>query len=329
MSLTSPGNKSTLKSTKVSVCIPTYNYAKYLPEAIDSVLSQNYANFELLIIDDCSQDSTSEIVMSYAAHDNRIIFKRNSFNVGMAENWNLCMQEASGDYIKFLFGDDMLCSPDALCKMANMLDSNSEIALVASARKIIDANSALIKELAYFQHEIEIAGAKAISMCLWEQKNLIGEPSAVMFRKELAVRGFDARYRQLIDLEMWFHLLEQGKFAYLRESLCAFRRHSQQQTAKNDKSPDAMDDTKLLLDNYLCKQYICLSPFNKAIVEYGRKYQLWKSFKSCKINRAQLIEKFAGYNMMHFKLLLLPYILYRPFYRFNRFLRNVFLTRCN
>jgi glycosyltransferase involved in cell wall biosynthesis len=324
MSLASSGKNINLKPTKVSVCIPTYNYARYLPEAIESVLSQNYPNFELIIIDDCSQDNTTEIVMSYAAHDSRIIFKRNSVNVGMAKNWNLCMQDASGDYIKFLFGDDLLCSPDALTKMAGMLDSNNEIALVASARKIINENSAVIKELAHFQHKIVIEGAKAISMCLWEQKNLIGEPSAVMFRKASAARGFDARYRQLIDLEMWFHLLEQGKFAYLRESLCAFRIHPQQQTAKNNNSPDAMDDTKLLLDNYLGKQYICLSFFKKPLVEYGRKYQLWKSFKASKINRAQLIEKFSGSKMIHFKLLLLPYKMYRPFYRFNKYLRNKF-----
>jgi glycosyltransferase involved in cell wall biosynthesis len=327
MNLTPSSKNLCHKSTKISVCIPTYNYAKYLSEAIDSVLSQNYANFELLIIDDCSQDNTSEIVMSYAAQDDRIIFKQNSVNVGMAKNWNLCMQEASGEYIKFLFGDDLLCSPDALSRMATILDSDAEIALVASARKIIDANSAPIKELAHFQHETVIEGAKAISMCLWEQKNLIGEPSAVMFKKALATRGFDARYRQLIDLEMWFHLFEQGNFAYLREPLCAFRRHPQQQTAKNSNSPDAMDDTKLLFDNYLGKQYICLSPFKRALVEYGRKYQLWKSFKACKITREQLIDKFAGYNLLHFKLLLLPYNLYRPFYRFNRFLRNAFSAR--
>src|ERR1035438_611639 len=186
MSLTSPSKNINHNSTKISVCIPTYNYAKYLPEAIDSVLSQNYANFELLIIDDCSQDNTPEIVTSYAANDNRIIFKLNSHNLGMAKNWDLCMQEASGDYIKFLFGDDLLCSPDALSKMASILDSNSKIALVASARKFINENSEYIKELAHFQHKIVIEGTKAISMCLWEQKNLIGEPSAVMFRKELA-----------------------------------------------------------------------------------------------------------------------------------------------
>ena len=201
------GNNNDLKPAKVSVCIPTYNYARFIPEAIESVLSQNYPNFELIIIDDCSQDNTSEVVMPYAECDNRIIFKRNSVNIGMAKNWDLCLQEASGDYIKFLFGDDLLCSPDALSKMASILDSNNEIALIASARKIIDENSEVIKELAHFQHKMVIEGAKAISMCLWEQKNLIGEPSAVMFRKASAARGFDARYRQLIDLEMWFHFL--------------------------------------------------------------------------------------------------------------------------
>lgn len=309
---------------KISVCIPTYNYARYLSEAIESVLSQEYDDFELLIIDDCSTDNTANIVNSYAVTDNRIRFKQNTINLGMAQNWNLCMQEAKGEYVKFLFGDDMLCSPDALSKMAATLDADTNIALVATGRKIIDKQSTTIKERAHFQHQTKIDGAKAISMCLWERKNLIGEPSAVMFRKALATRGFDTRYRQLIDLEMWFHILEQGAFAYLREPLCAFRMHPQQQTAKNSRSPDAIDDTRLLLKDYLYKPYISIGKFNKRIVEFDRKYQLWKSYKAGKLNYCQLEDKLVGYKVNHLKLLLPLYKFYRPFYRFNRFLRNRF-----
>ncbi|HIK58508.1 MAG TPA: glycosyltransferase family 2 protein, partial [Nitrospinaceae bacterium] len=68
---------------KVSVCIPTYNYAKYLPEAIESVLKQSYDNYELIIVDDCSTDNSANVINEYAKKDQRIVFKNNDHNLGM------------------------------------------------------------------------------------------------------------------------------------------------------------------------------------------------------------------------------------------------------
>ncbi|HIK58603.1 MAG TPA: glycosyltransferase family 2 protein, partial [Nitrospinaceae bacterium] len=68
---------------KVSVCIPTYNYAKYLPGAIESVLKQNYDNYELIIIDNCSTDNSANVINEYAKKDQRIVFKNNDHNLGM------------------------------------------------------------------------------------------------------------------------------------------------------------------------------------------------------------------------------------------------------
>jgi len=79
-----------------------------------------------------------------------------------------------------------------------------------------------------------------------------------MFRKADAVRGFNKDYRQIVDLEMWYHLLEQGKLAYLNEPLCAFRCHPDQQTEHNSRSNATLDDTTLLLNEYL-KKHICIS----------------------------------------------------------------------
>jgi len=70
--------------------------------------------------------------------------------------------------------------------------------------------------------------------CLTAHANLIGEPSAVLFRKFHAGAGFNPAYRQIVDLDLWFRLLEQGDLVYTREPLCGFRRHAAQQTARND-----------------------------------------------------------------------------------------------
>jgi glycosyltransferase involved in cell wall biosynthesis len=216
-------------SPRVSVCMPTYNYARYLPEAIESVLSQDYSDFELLVIDDCSGDDTRGVVQKYADTDSRIVFSVNEKNLGMVENWNLCLAKARGEYVRFLFGDDMFSRPDALRAMVHCLDSDKDISLVGSPRNLIDADSRPLKTLSRFPAGAVLPGFEVISRCFRDQRNpnLIGEPSVVMFRKSQACRGFNPRYHQLVDLEMWFHLLEQGKYAHLDMPLSSFRIHAE------------------------------------------------------------------------------------------------------
>jgi len=84
---------------RISVCIPSYNHARFLPQTIDSVLQQTFDDFEILIIDDCSADGTEATVKPYALRNPRIRFTVNPENLGMVRNWNLCLAEARGKYI--------------------------------------------------------------------------------------------------------------------------------------------------------------------------------------------------------------------------------------
>ena len=244
-----------MTAPKVSVLIPTYNYARYLPEAIESVLEQDFRDFELLISDDCSTDNSAEVIARYAARDGRIRFQIHPKNLGMVENWNWCLSQARGEYIKFVFGDDKLLSPSAIGKMAALMESDPAISLVSTASKVIDARSTAIETRNNFHPGI-CDGKKVIMRCLESPANLVGEPTLVMFRKEQAARGFDARYRQLADLEMWFHLLDNGKFAHLGEPLCAFRRHDSQQTNANRKSGKTEVESLWLLEAYFVRPWL-------------------------------------------------------------------------
>lgn len=89
-----------------SICVPTYNYAHYLPELIESVLDQSYGNYELLIQDDVSTDNTDEVVGRY--HDRRISYHKNQENLGIFGNLNRLCERARGKYIKILCADDVL-----------------------------------------------------------------------------------------------------------------------------------------------------------------------------------------------------------------------------
>jgi glycosyltransferase involved in cell wall biosynthesis len=222
-----------LSRPTISVLIPTYNYARFLPEAIESVLAQDFQDFELLIVDDCSTDDTASVVQPFCGRDARVRFEVNPSNLGMVHNWNRCLEQARGEYIKFLFGDDKLFHPRALGRMLALLRQHPSAALAASARMILDERSNAVD---LHRHWAEGChnGRKIILACMMQNgKNLVGEPSAVLFRKADARRGFDPGYRQVVDIVMWFHLLERGDLAYTREPLCAFRRHPGQQTEVN------------------------------------------------------------------------------------------------
>jgi len=90
----------------VSVCMPTYQGAAYVAAAVESVLAQTFANFELIVIDDCSQDETAAVVRGY--RDPRLRFAQNERNLGAQDNWNRCLHVARGRYFKILPQDDLL-----------------------------------------------------------------------------------------------------------------------------------------------------------------------------------------------------------------------------
>ncbi|MBA4149492.1 MAG: glycosyltransferase [Verrucomicrobia bacterium] len=241
---------------KLSVLIPTFNYARYLPEAIESVLSQSFADFELLIVDDASTDETRQIIEQYALNDSRIRFHIHAKNIGMVQNWNAALGMACGEYAKFLFGDDKLCNPRALEEMVAAMESDASISLVMSGRRILDENSRELHSINFAASAGLEDGHALILRSLEQTRNILGEPSASMFRKRFAARGFDPAYRQLVDLEFWFHLLEQGNFFYLAEPLCGFRIHESQQTAVNRAEQVDSEEYLRLLQKYSAKPYL-------------------------------------------------------------------------
>ncbi len=221
-----------MSGPRVSVLIPTYRYAGYLREALDSVLAQDFADFEVLVSDDCSGDGSAEILREYAARDARIRAHVQPSNIGMVQNWNWCLARARGEFVQFVFGDDLLARPDALGQMVALLDAHPAAALAACARNLIDENSRSAGTRSHLGEPGLHASADTALRCLAEG-NIIGEPSAVMFRRNAAARGFSESYAQLVDLEMWLHLLTHGPLVFTPEPLCSFRRHPLQQTEAN------------------------------------------------------------------------------------------------
>lgn len=130
---------------RVSVGMPVYNGENYIREALDSILTQNFQNFELVISDNASTDATEEICKEYLAKDGRIRYYRNGRNMGATWNNNRVFELSQGEYFKWAAHDDV-CAPEFLEKCVEALDQDSSIVLAYPWTKNIDQNGEVTGE---------------------------------------------------------------------------------------------------------------------------------------------------------------------------------------
>ena len=214
-------------------------------------MAQSYANLEILVIDNASADNTGQVMQAFMAGDPRVRYLKHAENIGMIGNFNACIESARGEYIKFICADDLL-SPDCVTRMVGVMTAQSEISLVACARQLMDERLKPISLARYAASDVSVDGKEAIRRCFFHG-NLIGEPTAVMFRSKDAVHGFNPTYPQLLDLEMWFRLLRIGGLAFLAAPLCAIRKHADQATDTNMRSGAVLGDKRRLFCEFLAE----------------------------------------------------------------------------
>lgn len=208
----------------VSVCIPVYNARPFVAAAIRSVLDQTLKDFELVIIDNASTDGTLDEVSQF--NDPRIRVLRNPANIGAEGNWNRCLGEARGKYIKILPADDLLY-PRILEKQVAVLEDplHADVTLVCSRRDVLNEHGKLIVQGRGLKKAGKIFSDEAFRAIVRSGGNPLGEPHAVLFRAEDSARvgKFDGSAGYLIDLDYWCRLLNLGQLFCVPESLSAFR----------------------------------------------------------------------------------------------------------
>ena len=244
------------QSPLVSICIPTYNGEQFLKEALSSAFAQTYPNIEVILSDDRSDDRTLEIAASFReyieTHPNLNYTIVNHDRSGLAENWNHCLELARGDYIKFLFQDDIL-EPDCVEKTFELAECDRQIGLVFSPRIfLLEKGVDRIPSLMQFyrsnrQSHLNWSNLKPIQPGLdllsdpelmENPINKIGEPSTVLIRKSVfdRVGQFDPEFSQFLDLEMWWRILLSYQVGFIDCPLSYFRIHTQQKTYGNLKN---------------------------------------------------------------------------------------------
>ena len=187
---------------------------------------------------------------------------RNAANLGMVGNFNRCLELATGEYIKFLCADDLL-APDCVERMLLAIQARPGVALVASARRLIGPSGNAIGEVRHTTEQQLRNGQQALSYCFY-RRNLVGEPTATLFRRADARRGFDVRYLQAFDVEMWLRLLERGDLALLPQALCSIRIHPEQATNLNLRSGQVVEDKRRLFREFAARRREQASALDRA-----------------------------------------------------------------
>jgi len=250
-------------STLVSICIPTYNGARWLERSLRSALAQTYQRLEILIVDDASTDNTVKLANSF--HDRRIRVHVNNSNLGLVGNWNRCLTLSKGTLIKFLFQDDLLY-PTCVEKMVQLLEKHPRVSMVFSPRNVLlddpaDPEAVAWKERFGILHtrfttlrEVN-RGRRLFNQWFAHQfaENWVGEPSCVMLRKACVKRigMFNTRMSQIADIEMWARFMYFYDVGFIEEPLSAFTFHTGSATSVNIKRRLAYLDRLWLIEGLL------------------------------------------------------------------------------
>jgi glycosyltransferase involved in cell wall biosynthesis len=267
--------------------MPAYNSSKWIGEAIESVLAQTWDNFELVIADDASSDSTVAIARSYS--DPRIRIETTGRNIGNPENSNAAVRLSAGTYVKFLHADDTL-APECVEEMVALVEEDERIGLVFARREILVEDEA---DLAWSQQYSKLHErfsqlqrsneGRVLFMQLLEagvEENWIGEPSAVMVsRRCLEESGlFNPRIYQIPDLELWMRIMLRHRVGFVDRPLCVYRRHHESSSAANSRVGRDWLDRLWLLEGLLRED--ALRPEERETIERLRRAALRRAVRS-------------------------------------------------
>lgn len=240
----------------VSVVIPGYNHAAYLRDRIDSVLAQDYPNFEVIMLDDCSSDGSTEIMQGYVDDFSKGKLQTNACRVDFYPNtknsgntflqWEKGISLSKGEYVWIAESDDVAMT-SFLSKMMKKLQETPESVLAFCMSQMIDSES---KPLDYSWDEAsrfaDSGSYDGHSFCLHRlvQKNLLYNASMIVFRKS-CFRKVPKTYqtcKNAGDWLFWFYICMQGTVCEVPEKLNLFRQHKEKvSTRARNSGEDFMD----------------------------------------------------------------------------------------
>jgi glycosyltransferase involved in cell wall biosynthesis len=210
----------------VSLCVPSYNNARYLAACLDSALAQHWPNVEVIVFDDGSTDDSLSIAESYGS---RIRVLRNEANLGQPEATNRVVRAARGPYVAILHSDDQLL-PDFASRLAPLLDAHPSVGLAVGERLETDESGVPHPIAPFYDRECLVPGELQARVFLFSGFL----PCQVLMRKAVfeEAGGVDPRHVVNLDGLLWFRCCLRADLAYVREPVGIYRIHSESTTSR-------------------------------------------------------------------------------------------------
>jgi glycosyltransferase involved in cell wall biosynthesis len=210
---------------KVTVVMPNYNYAKYLSESIQSVLTQSHKDLELIVIDDCSKDNSVEILREWAKRDPRVFVLENKINQGAAESQNLALKRMSGDFLALCDADDVWY-PQKLEIQLNLLSKNPRAGLAHAQAVIIDSQGKPTGKTFTEEYNPSVPRNSGDVFDQIVTTNYPCSSSTIIRRECVEYAGrFDNQLKYLYDWTYWVRVARKYEFVYVPEPLLSYRVH--------------------------------------------------------------------------------------------------------
>lgn len=246
-------------AAKVSICIPTYCQIEFLRKTLNSILKQNFSDYELIISDDTPDDSIKNLLDEFD-FGKKLRYFHNNPSLGTPANWNFAVEQAKGEYIKLLHHDDFFTSPKSLEKYVNLLDKNPKAYFAFSATEVWSLASNL-------KHK-HTCSPKHFNRIKREPDflffgNQIGSPSATIYRKTSNII-YDENLKWLVDVDFYVQMLhENSNIVFCSEALiCTIDGGEGQVTHSVMKDKKIQVQEHIYLFNKLFKRKINLKKYS-------------------------------------------------------------------
>lgn len=273
----------------VSVVLPVYNGEKYLRESIESVLNQTYRNIELIIVDDCSIDSTQLIAREYVRSDSRVKYYRNQKNLKLPRNLNRGFSLARGEYLTWT-SDDNRYKPKAIATLVEKLEGKKDVQFAFASCRVIDGNG---KEIEYIMvnenSPKQIIGSNSVGACFMYTRKVYE-----------TIGDYDPELVLVEDFDYWQRICMKFKAVGIPDILYEYRWHDGALTSTMRQDEFNRNLEKMLLKNR--------SGFGRTDMESS--YYYYRGLNRCRVNLKMkenpYIYKYKFYSMYYFLFFRLP-----------------------
>lgn len=298
---------SNYNNLKISVIVPCYNQAQFLPETLNSVLAQTYQNWECIIVNDGSTDNTKEVAENYCAKDKRFIYFQ-KVNAGLSAARNSGLDIAKGDYIQFIDSDDIINTRKFEIQIASLETEDADVMVCDYNLFVNDVNVRFEDHLSNYPYNLTLDGI----LYQWNV-NFVFTPHSPLVRRSFIIQNnirFNETVKAREDWIFWCTLaINNARFTHQPQKLAYYRRHTSNMT----------NNTNLMLTSLFISAFVVeeLLPEPKKI-EFRAKMadimlqQLSKTFnESSNAQKARSIDYKLGYLILY------------PFHRFSGLIKKI------